>query len=61
MIKELRILKKLEDLTGEGSQKKKQEIIKENWNEDLSYIFDICLALDYGGFPLLPDIYSFAQ
>ena len=42
MIKELRILKKLEDLTGEGSQKKKQEIIKENWNEDLSYIFDIC-------------------
>ena len=42
MIKELRILKKLEDLTGEGSQKKKQEIIKENWNGDLSYIFDIC-------------------
>lgn len=42
MIKELRILKKLEELTGEGSQKKKQEIIKENWNEDLSYIFDIC-------------------
>ncbi len=42
MIKELRILKNLEDLSGEGSQKKKQEIIKQNWNDDLSYIFDIC-------------------
>lgn len=42
MINELRILKKLEDLTGEGSQKKKQQIIKDNWNDDLSYIFDIC-------------------
>lgn len=42
MIKELRILKQLEELTGEGSQKRKQEIIKDNWNEDLAYIFDVC-------------------
>lgn len=42
MIKELRILKKLEELTGEGSQKAKQELIKQNWNDDLAYIFDVC-------------------
>ena len=42
MIKELRILKKLEELTGEGSQKSKQELIKQNWNDDLAYIFDVC-------------------
>jgi DNA ligase-1 len=42
MIKELRILKTLEELTGEGSQKRKQEIIKENWDDNLSYLFDIC-------------------
>jgi DNA ligase-1 len=42
MIKELRILKKLEELTGEGSQKAKQELIKQNWNDDLAYVFDVC-------------------
>ena len=42
MIKELRILKTLEELTGEGSQKRKQEIIKENWDDNLSYLFDNC-------------------
>jgi len=42
MINELRILKQLEELTGEGSQKRKQEIIKENWNDDLAYVFDVC-------------------
>ncbi len=42
MIKELRILKTLEELTGEGSQKRKQEIIKENWDANLAYLFDIC-------------------
>ena len=42
MIKELRILKELEELTGEGSQKRKQEIIKQNWGPDLAYLFDVC-------------------
>lgn len=42
MIKELRILKELEELTGEGSQKKKQEIIKQNWTPELAYVFDVC-------------------
>lgn len=42
MIKELRLLKRLEELTGEGSQKAKQELIKQNWNDDLAYIFDVC-------------------
>ncbi len=42
MIKELRILKKLEELTGEGSQKAKQELSKQNWNDDLAYVFDVC-------------------
>jgi len=42
MIKELRILKELEELTGEGSQKKKQEIIKQNWTSELAYVFDVC-------------------
>lgn len=42
MIQELRLLKKLEELTGEGSQKAKQELIKQNWSEDLAYVFDVC-------------------
>ena len=42
MIKSLRILKQLEDLTGEGSQKAKQDLIKKNWDDDLAYIFDVC-------------------
>ena len=42
MIEALRLLKELEDLTGEGSQKKKQDLIRENWDSDLAYIFDVC-------------------
>lgn len=42
MIKEIKILSQLEELTGEGSQKLKQELIKSSINPRLSYILDIC-------------------
>jgi DNA ligase-1 len=42
MIKSLRILKQLEELTGEGSQKLKQDLIKNNWDSELAYVFDVC-------------------
>ena len=42
MISQLYLLRELEKLTGEGSQKQKQELIKENLDERLSYLLDIC-------------------
>lgn len=42
MIKEIKILSQLEELTGEGSQKLKQELIKSSINPRLSYVLDIC-------------------
>ena len=42
MIQEIKILKKLEDLTGEGSQKSKQNLIKDSLTPCMEYILDIC-------------------
>jgi DNA ligase-1 len=42
MIKEIKILSELEGLTGEGSQKSKQQLIKTSINPRLSYILDVC-------------------
>jgi DNA ligase-1 len=42
MIEELRLFKRLEQLTGEGSQKAKQLLIKENLTEGFSYMLDVC-------------------
>jgi DNA ligase 1 len=42
MIQELRLFKTLENLTGEGSQKSKQNLIAENLNERFSYMLDVC-------------------
>jgi len=42
MIKEIRTLRKLELLTGEGSQKAKQSLIKESINPVMEYILDTC-------------------
>jgi DNA ligase-1 len=42
MIEELRLFKQLEQLTGEGSQKAKQLLIKENLTERFSYMLDVC-------------------
>jgi DNA ligase-1 len=42
MIEKLRLLKQLESLTGNGSQKSKQDLIKSNIDEELKYILDIC-------------------
>ena len=42
MIEELRLFKRLEHLTGEGSQKAKQLLIKENLTERFSYMLDVC-------------------
>ena len=42
MIEELRLFKQLENLTGEGSQKAKQLLIKENLTERFSYMLDVC-------------------
>lgn len=42
MIQELRIFKKLENLTGEGSQKAKQNLIAENLTDEFSYMLDVC-------------------
>jgi ATP-dependent DNA ligase len=42
MIDELRLFKKMESLTGNGSQKSKQDLIRTNMNPRLSYILDVC-------------------
>ena len=42
MIEKLRLLKELESLTGNGSQKSKQDLIKSNIDDELKYILDIC-------------------
>ena len=42
MINEIRTLKKLESLTGEGSQKAKQALIKESINPVMEYILNTC-------------------
>jgi DNA ligase-1 len=42
MISQLHLLRELEKLTGEGSQKQKQELLKKNLDEKLSYLLDIC-------------------
>ena len=42
MIEKLRLFKELESLTGNGSQKSKQDLIKSNIDQDLKYILDIC-------------------
>ncbi len=42
MIEKLRLFKELESLTGNGSQKSKQDLIRSNIDEKLKYILDIC-------------------
>ena len=42
MINELKILSKLESLTGNGSQKEKQRLLSENLTEVMSYLLDVC-------------------
>lgn len=42
MIKEIQTLKSLESLTGEGSQKSKQNLIKDSLSPEMEYILDIC-------------------
>jgi DNA ligase-1 len=42
MIKELRLLREMESLVGNGSQKAKQKIISDNITESLSYLLNIC-------------------
>jgi DNA ligase-1 len=42
MIEKLRLFKELESLTGNGSQKSKQDLIKSNIDQELKYILDIC-------------------
>lgn len=42
MIEKLRLFKELESLTGNGSQKSKQDLIKSNIDDELKYILDIC-------------------
>lgn len=42
MIKDIKILSDLETLTGEGSQKSKQSIVKASINPRFSYILDVC-------------------
>lgn len=42
MIEKLRLLKELESLTGNGSRKSKQDLIKSNIDDELKYILDIC-------------------
>jgi DNA ligase-1 len=42
MIEKLRLFKQLESLTGNGSQKSKQDLIKLNIDDELKYILDIC-------------------
>jgi hypothetical protein len=38
----LNLFRQLEKLSGEGSQKQKQEILKTNLDEKLSYLLDVC-------------------
>jgi DNA ligase-1 len=42
MIKELRILRAIELMEGNGSQKEKQNLIAENLTHELEYILDVC-------------------
>lgn len=42
MISYLRLFKQLENSTGEGSQKIKQELLKKNLDDKLSYLLDVC-------------------
>ncbi len=42
MVNNIKILKVLESLTGEGSQKAKQSLIKESINPKMEYILDTC-------------------
>ena len=42
MVHEIKVLKDLESLTGEGSQKAKQSLIKESLNPKMEYILDTC-------------------
>lgn len=42
MIRDIKILSNLETLTGEGSQKSKQSIIKSSINPRFAYILDVC-------------------
>ena len=42
MIEETRIFSRLEKMTGNGSQKSKQDLIREAMNDNLSYILDVC-------------------
>lgn len=42
MIKELKFLLTLESITGEGSQKKKSDLLKKEINPVIEYILDIC-------------------
>jgi hypothetical protein len=42
MIEKLRLLRELELLTGNGSQKSKQDLIKSNIDDKLKYILDVC-------------------
>jgi len=42
MIQEIRVLRKIESLTGEGSQKSKQNLIKESLTPEMEYILDVC-------------------
>jgi DNA ligase-1 len=42
MIQEIRVLRKIESLTGEGSQKSKQNLINESLTPEMEYILDVC-------------------
>jgi DNA ligase-1 len=42
MIQEIRVLKLIESLTGEGSQKSKQNLIKDSLTPEMEYILDVC-------------------
>lgn len=42
MINEIKVLKKIESLTGEGSQKQKQDLIKNSLTPEMEYILDVC-------------------
>lgn len=42
MIKEIRIFCSLEKMTGNGSQKSKQDLIRESMNDRMEYILDVC-------------------
>jgi len=42
MLKELEVLSRMENLTGNGSQKEKQKLISENLTEQMIFILDVC-------------------